>query len=108
MTSIARDLAELEATAEPVHVPSSIATCPLCGRRREISSRTVRAIAAGRRDGTCPPGQGCGAAPSDDERLRRWWLEFAGVPRADVLRAGGASQYVALHGLPDPLGSLLV
>lgn len=81
--------------------------CPNCGREREISDRALRAIRAGERDGVCKRGEGCRARLSENEKLRRWWLEWAGVPRADIDRAGGAIAYVARHGLPYPLGSML-
>lgn len=100
--------AHLVATApEGPLVPAAVVECPACGRRREISARVVRAIASGKRDGVCPPGEGCRKAIDEDERMRRWWLDHAGVDRGAMLHAGGALEYVALHGLPDPLRSLL-
>lgn len=107
IADLADRIQTLERPAPLELVPASVVECPVCGRRREISARVVRAIAAGKRDGVCPTGEGCRSKISDDERMRRWWLDHAGVPRGEVLRAGGSLEYVSSHGLPDALGSLI-
>lgn len=81
--------------------------CPICGAAREISARALRLIDKGLRDGVCVSGTGCQKAVDRPERDRRYWLEWAGVPRVEIIRAGGAREYVRCHGLPHPLGSLL-
>lgn len=83
--------------------------CPVCGRVRPISERAARAVRTGARSGICKSGEGCQAAIDKPERLRRWWLhDVGGVPSLAIAAEGGACGYVARHGLPDPLGSLVL
>ena len=95
--------------AEPVVELETLQSfsCPVCGRVRSLTARSVRQIELGRRSGECQTGSGCRAAIDDDERLLRFWLiDAAGISEQDVRAAGGAASYVLEHGLPALLADL--
>lgn len=77
--------------------------CPECHTPRVVSLEQALRVQRGMHSPKCHLCRNPPRMSPVTERERRWWLLQAGVAKADITRAGGASNYVRTHGLPPEL-----
>lgn len=77
--------------------------CPDCKAPRTVSLEQALRIERGVHSAKCTLCRNPPKSKPVEECDRRWWLTQAGVSRAAIQQAGGASAYVRTHGLPPEL-----